>query len=234
MIALTELEHDALLEIFNIGVGQAAAAMSGIVNEEVTMSVPSISFLSRGDAAQLLDEAHRNNAAGGSGTAGNSSGNSGGNSGGDSANGERICGVSQHYEGAFSTEALLMFPEFKSLEIVRLMVGEAVPLAELTGMEQEAMSEIGNIILNACVGTLANIFQQELHGSLPVYHVGSSDEILDATGTRADTVVMMLHIDFILQKHQIHGYVAFILDVTALTDLKDHIVRYLDRAMGQH
>ncbi|GGY52451.1 chemotaxis protein CheC [Pseudoduganella albidiflava] len=215
MVALTELEHDALVEIFNIGVGQAAAAMSGIVGEEVTMSVPSITFLSRSEAAQLLEEAHRNN----QGSPDNSSN-------------ERICGVSQHYEGAFSTEALLMFPEDKSLEIVRLMVGEAVPLAELSGMEQEAMSEIGNIILNSCVGTLANIFQQELHGSLPVYHVGSSDEILDATGTRADTVVMMLHIDFILEKHQIHGYVAFILDVTALTDLKEQIDRYLQRAMG--
>ncbi|QBE64894.1 chemotaxis protein CheC [Pseudoduganella lutea] len=214
MIPLTELEHDALVEIFNIGVGQAAAAMSGIVGEEVTMSVPSISFLSRSEAAQLIEDAHRHNA----GTA--------------STSGERICGVSQHYEGAFSTEALLMFPEDKSLEIVRLMVGEAIPLAELSGMEQEAMSEIGNIILNACVGTLANIFEHELHGSLPVYHVGSSDEILDATGTRADTVVMMLHIDFILEKHQIHGYVAFILDVTALTDLKDQIDQYLHRAMG--
>jgi chemotaxis protein CheC len=216
MIALSELEHDALLEIFNIGVGQAAAAMSGIVGEEVTMSVPSISFLSRSEAAQLLEEAHRRNR---SGT-------------GSAADGERICGVSQHYDGAFSTEALLMFPEDKSLELVRLMVGEAVPLAELSGMEQEALSEIGNIILNSCVGTLANIFQQELHGSLPVYHVGTSDEILDATGTRADTVVMMLHIDFILEKHQIHGYVAFILDVTALTDLKEQVDRYLQRAMG--
>lgn len=216
MVALTELEHDALVEIFNIGVGQAAAAMSGIVGEEVTMSVPSISFLSRSEAAQLLEEAHRKNR---SGTGG-------------ASDGERICGVSQHYDGAFSTEALLMFPEDKSLELVRLMVGEAVPLAELSGMEQEALSEIGNIILNSCVGTLANIFQQELHGSLPVYHVGSSDEILDATGTRADTVVMMLHIDFILEKHQIHGYVAFILDVTALTDLKEQIDRYLQRAMG--
>ena len=211
MVELTELEHDALVEIFNIGVGQAAAAMSGIVGEEVTMSVPSITFLSRSEAAQLLEDAHRNN------------------TGGDS---ERICGVSQHYDGAFSTEALLMFPEDKSLEIVRLMVGEAVPLAELSEMEQEAMSEIGNIILNSCVGTLANIFQQQLHGSLPVYHVGSSDEILDATGTRADTVVMMLHIDFILEKHQIHGYVAFILDVTALSDLKEQIDGYLRRTMG--
>jgi chemotaxis protein CheC len=89
-----------------------------------------------------------------------------------------------------------MFPEDKSLEIVRLMVGEAVPLKELTEMEQEAMCEIGNIMLNSCVGTLANIFQRELQGSLPQYHVGTSDEILTATGSAADSVVLMLHIDF--------------------------------------
>jgi len=100
-------------------------------------------------------------------------------------------------------------------------------------MEQEAMSEIGNIILNSCVGTLANIFQQELHGSLPVYHVGTSEQILASTGSPAGTVVLMLHIDFILEKHQIHGYVAFILDITALHDLKDQVDRYLARAMGQ-
>ena len=207
MITLTELQHDALVEIFNIGVGHAAASMSEIVNEEVTMSVPSISFLSREDAAALLGDKDADN--------------------------NRICGVSQHYQGAFSTEAVLMFPEDKSLEIVRLMVGELVPLQELTEMEQEAMSEIGNIILNSCVGTLANIFQQELHGSLPVYHVGTSEQILASTGSPAGTVVLMLHIDFILEKHQIHGYVAFILDITALHDLKDQVDRYLARAMGQ-
>eukprot|EP00257_Ricinus_communis_P024177 XP_015584325.1 uncharacterized protein LOC107262641 [Ricinus communis] len=42
-----------------------------------------------------------------------------------------------------------------------------MPLKELTEMEQEAMCEIGNIMLNSCVGTLANIFQRELQGSLP-------------------------------------------------------------------
>ncbi|KQV80306.1 chemotaxis protein CheC [Massilia sp. Root351] len=205
--SLSELEHDALVEIFNIGVGQAAAAMSGIVNEAVTMSVPSISFLNRADAAALLG--HRDEQR------------------------ERICGVSQHYAGAFQTEAILMFPEDKSLEIVRLMVGELVPLSELTEMEQEAMSEIGNIILNSCIGTLANIFEQELQGSLPVYHVGTSEDILNASGTAAASVVMMLHIDFILEMHQIHGYVAFILDVSALHDLKQQINLYLRRVTGQ-
>lgn len=201
---LSELQHDALVEIFNIGVGHAAKSMSEIVNEEVTMSVPSISFLNRADAAEML-----------------------GNK--ESA---RVCGVSQHYEGAFKTEAILMFPEDKSLDIVRLMVGESVPLKELTEMEQEALSEIGNIILNSCVGTLANIFAQELSGSLPEYHVGTSEEILSATGGLGDTVVLMLHIDFILEKHQIHGYVAFILDLTALHDLQDQVDLYLAKIMG--
>jgi chemotaxis protein CheC len=205
MFNLNELQHDALVEIFNIGVGHAARAMSEIVNEEVTMSVPSISFLNRADAAAMLG----NNEA------------------------QRVCGVSQHYEGAFQTEAILMFPEDKSLDIVRLMVGEAVPFKELTEMEQEAMSEIGNIILNACVGTLANIFGQELSGSLPQYHVGTSEQILAASGGDAESVVLMLHIDFILEKHQIHGYVAFILDLTALNDLQAQVDRYLANAMGR-
>lgn len=206
MIQLNELQHDALLEIFNIGVGHAAASMSDIVREEVRMSVPSISFLNRAQAAALL----------GSGAAGPS----------------RVCGISQHYEGAFETEAILMFPEDKSLEIVRLMVGEAVPLEELTEMEQEAMSEIGNIILNSCIGTLANIFGQELTGSLPAYHVGTSEEILTASGSPADAIVLMLHIDFILERHEIHGYVAFILDMSALSDLQEQVDRYLAKAMG--
>ncbi|WP_296000406.1 chemotaxis protein CheC [Rugamonas sp.] len=208
MFELNALENDALIEIFNIGVGQAAAAMSAIVREEVTMSVPAIRFMHRAAAAVLLGLPEQQQQ-------------------------QRICGVSQHYEGAFETEAILMFPEDKSLEIVRLMVGEAVPLQELTEMEQEAMCEIGNIILNACVGTLANIFQHELQGSLPVYHVGTSDDILTASGSLADTIVLMLHIDFILEKHQIHGYVAFILDISALHDLKEQINRYIARAMGQ-
>jgi chemotaxis protein CheC len=205
MFNLTELQHDALVEIFNIGVGHAARAMSEIVNEEVTMSVPSISFVNRADAAEMLGN----------------------------KDATRVCGVSQHYQGAFSTEAILMFPEDKSLDIVRLMVGESVPLKELTEMEQEAMSEIGNIILNSCVGTLANIFSQELSGSLPAYHVGTSEEILTASGGAAQAVVLMMHIDFILETHQIHGYVAFILDMSALHDLQDQVDRYIAKVMGQ-
>ncbi|KQV54305.1 chemotaxis protein CheC [Duganella sp. Root336D2] len=205
MVRLTELEHDALVELFNIGVGQAASAMSEIVNETVTMSVPAISFLTRATAAKLLTS------------------RSGGNG--------RLCGISQHYSGAFETEAILMFPEEKSQEIVRLMVGEAMPLAELSAMEQEAMSEIGNILLNSCVGSLANLLGHELHGSLPDYHLGYSEEILALAGS-GETAVLMLHIEFVIERQQIAGDIAFIMDVTALHGLKQHVAEFLDRSVG--
>jgi len=201
MFKLSDLQHDALVEIFNLGVGQAAAAMSRIVDEEVTMSVPEVTFQSRAQVAQTLG----------------------------SREGRRICAIAQHFEGAFNTEAFLMFPEEKSLEIVRLMVGQSLSMEELSEMEQEAMSEIGNIILNSCMGSFANASGRELHGSLPLYHVGTGDDILGVSGKEWDGVVLTLKIDFNIEKHQIHGYVAFLLDMTALQDLQQYIDDYLSK-----
>jgi chemotaxis protein CheC len=204
MFQLTELQHDALVEIFNVGVGQAAAAMSRIVNEEVAMSVPMVVFQSRAEVAQTLG----------------------------SSEGRRICAVAQQFEGAFNTEAFLMFPEEKSLEIVRLMVGQSLSMEELSEMEQEAMSEIGNIILNSCMATLANASGRELQGSLPMYRVGTGNDILGDPGKEWDGVVLTLKIDFNIERHEIHGYVAFLLDVPALQDLRAYIDEYLSKLTG--
>ncbi len=204
MIELNEIERDALTEVFNIGVGQAAAAMSQMVNEEVTLSVPSVEFLSRSAVAKGLTQDV----------------------------GQRICGVSQRFEGTFDADAILMFPESKSLEIVRMMIGEDIPLDELTDMEQEALSEIGNIILNALIGTLANVFGSEFSSSLPVFHLGTSSEILQVEQNTGDDFVMLLHIDFNLEKHQINGYVAFLLDVSSIQGLKDSLNRFIGNIGG--
>ena len=204
MFTLNELQHDALTELFNQGVGQAAAAMSQIVNEEVTMSVPTIQFQTRADCARTL--ANRE--------------------------GRRICAITQHYEGAFNTEAILMFPEDKSIEIVRLMVGQSLPMEALSEMEQEAMSEIGNIILNSCMATLANASGRELSGSLPSYHVGTGDDILGHSGKEWEGIVLTLKIDFKIERHQIHGYVAFLLDLPAMQDLRSYVDAYLAKLTG--
>jgi len=102
-IDLTDLEQDALKEMFNIGVGHAADSLSQMVNEEVRLSVPSLQILSRLEAEDHFRSAPISN----------------------------FCGVVQRFEGEFNAHAILMFPGVNSLELVRLMVGEMVPLEEM-------------------------------------------------------------------------------------------------------
>ena len=58
--------------------------------------------------------------------------------------------------GPFSGRALLIFPEAQSLELVRSIVGAEHSLEDVIDLEQEALAETGNIILNACLATIAN------------------------------------------------------------------------------
>ena len=54
MFVLNDLQQDALLEIFNIGVGKAAAALSKMTSEEVLLSVPTLEFLEWEEGKQPL------------------------------------------------------------------------------------------------------------------------------------------------------------------------------------
>ena len=201
MVTLSDIQHDALVEIFNISIGRAAAAMSSIVNEEITLAVPSFRFMTVRAAAEELS----------------------------AGEGRRICGVTQTYKGTFDAEAILMFPEERSLEIVRMMVGESFPLNELSELEQEAMSEIGNIILNACIGTIANIVGGKFTSSLPMFRLGTSSEILHADEKGADDFVLFIFIDFIMEKRAIHGYVAFLMNVPSIAGLLQSVDRFIGK-----
>jgi chemotaxis protein CheC len=61
--------------------------------------------------------------------------------------------------------------------------------------------------------------------------VGYSAELMSSAGA-PDAMVLMLHIEFVVERQQIAGDVAFIMDMSALEDLKAHVNSYLARAMG--
>jgi chemotaxis protein CheC len=198
MFQLSELQNDTLLELFNEGAGQAAAAISQIVHEKIAISVPSVTFQTKTDVARALGSAEL----------------------------RRICSIAQDYHGAFNTKAILMFAKDKSLEIVRLMVWESVTMEELSEMEEEAISEIGNIILNSCTGKLADISGRELHGSLPEYRVGTSDRILGTSDNQSNVFALTLKIEFNIEKFLIEGFVTFMLDMAAIRDLQATLEHY--------
>lgn len=200
MNLLSELQRDALTEIFNIGAGRAAASLSEIVGDEVKLSVPRIQLYQSSEInANTL-----------------------------SLNSPRLGAVKQSFSGPFNADAMLLFTEDRALEIVHDMMGSQVSIEDVAEFEQEAMCELGNIILNACLSSMADILELTLNSSLPAYSVGATDTILRQIVSETDQPLMLvLHIDLVIEKHHSQGYLVFLLSSSSLQNLLAHIDHFI-------
>lgn len=205
-IELDELELDALTELVNIGVSRAAASLRKMVNRQVTLSVPSVEIITRKSAAALIGQRES----------------------------ELLIAVQQQFEGPFSGRALLIFPESNGLSLVRAIVGEDMGEADLIDMKDEALAETGNVILNGCLGSMANMLQHTLNMSLPDVRRGDSDLLFEVPGSaREDSFVWFLYINFSVHERDIRGYIAMIMDLPSLEKLKLLISNFIDRVMTE-
>jgi chemotaxis protein CheC len=189
--ALTELERDALGEIANVAMARAASGLRQMVQHQVLLSVPAVEILTQETATQIF------------GTPGSIS----------------LVAIRQDFSGAFSGRALLIFPETNSLELVRAAVGRHLPLEDIVDVEDEALAEIGNIILNSWVATIANLLNRNLRMSLPVVVRGDGHRIF-AVGAPAKSFILFLHIKFEISHKEIQGYVALLMDVPSIGELR--------------
>ncbi|MBC7908702.1 MAG: chemotaxis protein CheX [Rhodospirillaceae bacterium] len=204
-----DAERDAVTELLNIAIGQAAASLSQLVEDEVRLSVPFVDFLTPSQAVTRLEEETQ---------------------GADSV------AVRQHFEGHFYGDILLIFPERRSLDLVRHMLGDQVPLEQLTELEQEALLEVGNIILNACLGSLANQLGLPVEGSLPTYVRGRGARILNLGEAKGlpghEEMVMFLHVDFALLTKDVNGYLAFVMDIVSARHFVEAVQAYVAEQMA--
>ena len=95
-----------------------------------------------------------------------------------------LVAVRQDFSGVFSGRALLIFPEASSLELVRVVVGRQLALEDIVDLEDEALAETGNIILNSWVATIANLLKKNLKMSLPVVIRRDQNHIFESASSR--------------------------------------------------
>lgn len=201
-IVLDELELDALSELVNIGVSRAAASLRTMIGQEILLSVPSVRVVTRADAARIIGERDP----------------------------EKLVAVHQAFDGELSGRALLIFPETNSLELVRAVTGGELPLEDIIELEQEALAETGNIILNGCLATIANLVQRSLKMSLPEIVRGGGADLFEMVGApEGEDVALLLYIDFAVRQRDIRGYIAMLMDLPALTSLKRLVGELISR-----
>jgi chemotaxis protein CheC len=200
-IVLSELELDALTELVNLGVSNSAVSLREMVREEVVLSVPKVQIVTRDEAVANLGE---------NGT-------------------RRLVGVHQDFEGDIRGRALVIFPETKSIELVRAVVGGDLSLDDIFELEQEALAETGNVLLNGCLGTIANHLGRSLKISLPEVVYGEGSEFFDATPYSMGDRVMFIYINFAVRQRDLQGYIAMLLDMPSMVTLKQLIGAFIEQ-----
>lgn len=203
--SLTELERDALAELANIGVSRAAASLRKMVGQQVLLSVPSVEVMTRRTAAALMAEQE----------------------------GDKLVAVQQVFSGSFSGKALLIFPQAKSLELVRVIVGSELPGDDAKEIEEEALAETGNIILNGCLATMANILNQSLNISLPKVMRGTGPNLFEVDVSSPDgRLVLFLYINFSILDLDMRGYIAMLMDLPSLANLRVLLDEFITSVMN--
>jgi len=198
---LTALHIDALSEVFNIGAGRAAASLSEIVSEEVKLSVPALEFRKCAEFNEKVLSLDQS----------------------------QLGVVRQQFSGALNAEASLLFTEDSALEIMRDMMGSHISIEELAEFEQEAMCELGNIILNACLSAMSDMLNIQMESSLPSYTVCNAEQLIqDIIDTPDQEYIMILHIDLEIERRQVNGKLIFLFSSSSLSTLRIRIDAFLN------
>jgi chemotaxis protein CheC len=201
-VALSELELDALTELVNLGVSNAASSLRELVREEILLSVPKVVVVTRKEAIANLG----------------------------ARDSRPLVAVHQDFDGDLRGRALLIFPEAKSMELVRAIVGNDLSLEDIMELEQEALAETGNILLNACLATIANTLQRTLRISLPEVVRGQGTEFFDLTQSpNLGDSVIFIYINFSFRSRDLQGYIAMLLDLPSLAMLKSLLGVLIER-----
>jgi chemotaxis protein CheC len=201
LLGLDELEQDALTELVNIGVSRAAVGLSTMAGEEVLLTVPAISAVSPAEAAELI---------------------------GGSALGPLLA-VEESFEGDITGRAFLIFPEASSLELVRAVSGESLGGGEAAELAAEALCETGNVVLQTCLSTIANMLHRTLTIGVPHLVRASAAELFPSN---PKAVVLFVYINFRLRGRRIRGYIALLMDLPSQDALKGLLAEFIARETG--
>ena len=190
---LNEVQHDALVELLNIGFGRAGASLSRLTGHRVLLEVPQVSIHPMHQLHGFLEQVVE----------------------------DEVASVHQIFSGPVAGDALLMLDPVAASALNELLTSEpALPLA-LDASTREVLTEVGNIVLNACVGTFGNLLQMQIGFSVPSINVATVQAVLNSLESSQDgfRYALVVTAGFRLRNAEVTGYVVIVLSVQSLNRL---------------
>ena len=190
---LSAAQHDALVELLNIGFGRAGASLSSLTGQRVLLEVPHVAIHPIEQLNSTLSEF---------------------------MTGE-VASVHQEFGGPVGGDAMLLLDPVAATTLKELLTNEpALPLS-LDASAREVLTEVGNILLNACLGTFGNLLKVSVSFSVPDIDVANIRAVVDRLIGPNDSFryALVVTAGFRLRDAEVTGYVVIVLTVQSLTRL---------------
>ncbi len=196
---IDDRQKDAITEVINIAFGRAADSLSQITGQRVLLEVPKISILPISQLVEALSEYVK---------------------------GELVT-IHQIFTGTVSGDAMLLLDYQSALELNNLLSEETLKIERITGSARDILTEVGNIILNACLGTFSNLLHFKILFSVPRLQLSELDTMMNSIviGQEEIRYAMVVTAKFRVKDNEVGGYMIIVLGVASL----DVLINAIDK-----
>lgn len=186
---LKAIQIDALKELGNIGAGNAATALSQILNKKVDMSVPKVTVYPISEIPNLLGGAEN-----------------------------LVVGVIFRMFGDLQGSIMFLLEEKNAEKLIELIMGEK-PESVVDEMSMSAIMEVGNIISSSYLNSLSTFSKLTIIPSTPAYAYDMAGAILGTVLFEVSEIsdqVLLIETEFLGGGEAINGNFFVLPDLPSL------------------
>lgn len=190
---LTERQSDALSELINIAFARTGAALSELTGHRVLLDPPEVAVYRTEQLSGALAKFVP----------------------GD------VASIHQVFGGPVAGDALLLLNYAGAVQLTDLLTDEHTVSNYLDESAREVLTEVGNILLNACLGMFGNLLNVHVTFSVPRLHLETLEELIASTTTDKKEMhyALVVYTAFQIRDSSVKGFLVIVLSVGSLDRL---------------
>jgi chemotaxis protein CheC len=203
---LTERQRDAVTELINIAFSRAAASLSDLTKSRVDLEVPQVSVHSIGEITGAV---------------------------GKFVQGD-VATVHQVFTGPVAGDAFLLLNFDGAVHLVDLLTGTETSGKVLGASAREVIAEVGNILMNACLGVFGNLLHVRFSFSIPRLSLEDLSEMVRSLVIDKDTLqhALIVGARFKMRGSEVTGCLMLVLGIASFELFLTAVESWAERSVA--
>lgn len=198
---LDSLQIEILKEVINVGVGKSAEVLNSMIQSHILLEVPEIKIAKYDEYNNFVKYFENTNYA----------------------------VITLPFNGELNGFSKLIMSSDHAAKLVDAFIGKSGANMDMDSLRIDILSEIGNVIINAVMGTLSNMLSISLDYIVPSYEQGTRNIIIPEEMMKNESTVLFAKTHFKIKEFEAQGNFAVFFKVKSFNTLVEKIQAYFEK-----